>query len=70
MAAERAQTLRAAVRQLPADYRQVILLRNIERLQFNEIGDVMQRSGEAARKLWLRAIYRLRELLGASNERT
>jgi len=70
MAAEHAQALRAAVLQLPADYRQVILLRNIERLQFNEIGEVMQRSGEAARKLWLRAIDRLRELLGASNERT
>jgi RNA polymerase sigma-70 factor, ECF subfamily len=70
MAAEHAHTLRAAVQQLPADYRQVILLRNIERLPFNEIGEVMQRSGEAARKLWLRAIDRLRELLGASNERT
>ena len=70
MAAEHAHALRAAVQQLSADYRQVILLRNIERLPFNEIGEVMQRSGEASRKLWLRAIDRLRELLGASNERT
>jgi RNA polymerase sigma-70 factor, ECF subfamily len=70
MAAEHAHALRMAVQQMPADYRQVILLRNIERLPFNEIGEVMQRSGEASRKLWLRAIDRLRELLGASNERT
>ncbi len=69
MATEQAQALRAAIRQLPADYRQVVLLRNIERLQFNEIGEIMQRSGEASRKLWLRAIDRLRGLLGASNER-
>jgi len=69
MAAEQAQTLRVAFQQLPTDYGQVILLRNIERMQFNEIGEAMQRSGEAARKLWLRAIDRLRELLGASNER-
>ncbi len=70
MAAEEAQALRAALKQLPDEYQQVILLRNIERLQFNEIGEAMQRSGEAARKLWLRAIDRLRSLMGASNERS
>jgi RNA polymerase sigma-70 factor (ECF subfamily) len=65
MAAEHVDGLRAALLQLPADYRQVILLRNIERLPFQEIGERMQRSNEAARKLWVRAIDRLRELLGA-----
>jgi RNA polymerase sigma-70 factor (ECF subfamily) len=65
MAAEHVDSLRAALLQLPADYRQVILLRNIERLPFQEIGERMQRSNEAARKLWVRAIDRLRELLGA-----
>jgi RNA polymerase sigma-70 factor (ECF subfamily) len=65
MAAEHADTLRTALLQMPADYRQVILLRNIDRLPFQEIGERMQRSNEAARKLWVRAIDRLRELLGA-----
>lgn len=70
MAAEQAASLRAALLRLPEDYRQVILLRNIERLSFQEIGEQMQRSNEAARKLWVRAVDRLRELLGAGNERT
>jgi RNA polymerase sigma-70 factor (ECF subfamily) len=70
MAAEQAAALRAALLRLPEDYRQVILLRNIERLSFQEIGARLQRSNEAARKLWVRAVDRLRELLGAGNERS
>ena len=69
MAAEQAASLRAALIRLPDDYRQVILFRNIERLSFQEIGERMHRSNEAARKLWVRAVDRLRELLGAGNER-
>lgn len=68
MASEQAAALVAALDHLPPIYRQVILLRNIERLPFDEIGAKMDRSGEAARKLWVRAVDRLRTLLGASNE--
>ncbi len=66
--AEQTTLLRSTLEQLSAEHRQVILLRNIKRMAFGEIGKEMDRSGEAARKLWLRAIDRLRELLGASNE--
>jgi RNA polymerase sigma-70 factor (ECF subfamily) len=66
--AEQALQLRSALSQLSADHRQVIVLRSIERKSFQQVGEAMQRSSEAARKLWLRAVDRLRELLGASRD--
>jgi RNA polymerase sigma-70 factor (ECF subfamily) len=49
----------------PADYRDVILLRHVEGLPFDEIGRRMQRTSGAARMLWMRAIQSLRERLTA-----
>lgn len=54
-----AQTLE----QLPDDYRTVILLRQQLDLTFAEIGERMNRSADAARMLWGRAILRLSDLL-------
>ena len=48
---------------LAADYRTVILLRHREGLKFGEIAARMNRSTDAARKLWLRAIEELRQRL-------
>jgi RNA polymerase sigma-70 factor (ECF subfamily) len=45
---------------LPADYREVIILRHIQLLPFDEVGRRMDRSSGAARMLWLRAIKQLR----------
>jgi RNA polymerase sigma-70 factor (ECF subfamily) len=45
---------------LPSDYRDVILLRNIEGLPFPEVAARMDRSPGAVRMLWLRAIDTLR----------
>lgn len=47
--------------ELPADYREVIVLRHIEALPFEEVAKRMGRSAGAARMLWLRAIQSLRE---------
>lgn len=47
--------------ELPADYRDVIVLRHLEGLRFEEIATRMDRSTGAARMLWLRAIQSLRE---------
>lgn len=47
--------------ELPADYREVIILRHIDGLPFEEVGRRIQRSTGAARMLWLRAIRKLRE---------
>ena len=47
--------------ELPHDYRDVIVLRHLESLPFEAIGQRMERSAGAARMLWLRAIQALRE---------
>lgn len=45
---------------LPHDYRQVLLLRNLKGLSFDEVAAELDRSASAARMLWLRAIDHLR----------
>lgn len=54
----------SALARLPADYQQVIVLRSLQRLPFNEVAEQMGRSRPAAQMLWLRAVRRLTELLG------
>ena len=60
---EDVQRLQQALRQLNPDHEAVIRLRNWERLSFAEIGQRLGRSEEAAKKLWARAITRLKEVL-------
>src|SRR5262249_33428174 len=55
--------LQQALQQLSDEHRQVIQLRNFDRLEFDEIGRQMERSAEAARKLWARALVKLRHIL-------
>ena len=45
---------------LPPDYKEVIILRNLEGLPFEEIAHHMARSPAAVRKLWTRAIAKLK----------
>jgi RNA polymerase sigma-70 factor (ECF subfamily) len=47
---------------LPADYRTVIVLRNLEGLTFEEVARRMERSPGAVRVLWLRALDKLRKV--------
>src|SRR3954454_18493525 len=49
--------------QLPADYREVIVLRHIEGLSFEQVADRMGRSAGAVRMLWMRALKKMREQL-------
>jgi RNA polymerase sigma-70 factor (ECF subfamily) len=60
---ERAAVLADLLAQLPSHYREVIVLRDLEGLGFAEVGIRMGRSTAAVRKLWVRAIDRLRQLL-------
>ncbi|MEO1618254.1 MAG: sigma-70 family RNA polymerase sigma factor [Planctomycetota bacterium] len=55
--------LAAAIERLPMDYREVILLRHIEGLQFAEVAKRIDRTPGAARMLWVRAIGKLRDKL-------
>ena len=56
IAQEESWLLEQALARLPDDYRQAVTLRNWHQLSFVEVGSLMQRSPEAARKLWTRAI--------------
>jgi len=60
---EWAVLLADAIESLPADYREVIILRNLEGLKFDEVATRMVRSSGAVRMLWARAIERLSESL-------
>lgn len=62
---EEAEELRVAMLKLSADHRRAILLRNWERLPFEEIGQRMGRTTDAAKKLWSRALQQLRKHLQA-----
>jgi len=58
---ERALALRRALERLPEDYRLVVVLRFEEGRSFEEIGRLTDRSPDAARKVWSRAMERLRQ---------
>ncbi len=57
--------VQAALARLPAHYREVIVLRNFDLLEFDEMAAMFDRTPDALRALWLRAMQRLkRELEG------
>jgi RNA polymerase sigma-70 factor (ECF subfamily) len=57
---EEAEALERAFKQLPEDYRQVVVLHHGESRTFEETARLMKRSEAAVRKLWARALDRLR----------
>jgi RNA polymerase sigma-70 factor (ECF subfamily) len=52
-----------AINDLPEDYREVIRLRHFEGLLLEEVGKRIGRTPEAVRKLWVRGLEKLAELL-------
>ncbi len=48
--------------QLRPQYRQVIIMRNLQGLTFEEIAERMERNAGAVRMLWLRAVDKLKQL--------
>lgn len=65
---EQAVWLAAALDRLPADYREVILLRQFEDLGFGEVADRMGRTVDAVQKLWVRGLDHLRRLVEAAGD--
>ena len=61
MAGEQRAALERVLERLPADYRQIIRLRYEEERPFVEIAEIMKRSPNAVRKLWVRAMEQVRE---------
>ena len=66
IAHEQEQTSQIVLARLPADYRRVIGLRYQEGRSFEEIGRLLQRTPNAVRLLWLRAIERVKLEMGAA----
>jgi RNA polymerase sigma-70 factor (ECF subfamily) len=60
---ERAARVADQLARLPSDYRDVLVLRNLEGLPFGEVARHMGRSPGAVRILWVRALDQLRHLL-------
>ena len=63
---ERFDRLQEAVNTLSGDYRQVVLLARIEGLSMKQVGERMNRSPDAVKKLFGRALRKLRTQLSDS----
>lgn len=69
MQAELMAALQAAKQALPPAYQEVIELRSVEHLSFEEISRRLNRSADASRKLWCRAVDALQaELLSQNHD--
>jgi RNA polymerase sigma-70 factor, ECF subfamily len=62
---EREWQVAEAMAQLAPDHREVILLRNLERLPFEDVAVRMGRSRPAVQMLWMRAIQKMQQALTA-----
>jgi len=60
---ERELLVADALARLSAEHRQVILLRNVQGLAFDEVARLMGRSRPAAQMLWMRALRKMQEFL-------
>jgi RNA polymerase sigma-70 factor (ECF subfamily) len=65
--AEDEARLRAAMARLPDEARLVLAWRQHDRLGWAEVGARLGKSAEAARKVWFRAVERLRTEMGAGD---
>jgi RNA polymerase sigma-70 factor, ECF subfamily len=61
---ERDSRLADAIKTLPTRYREVIVLRHIEGLSFPEVARRLRRTEDSVKNMWVRALNRLRALLG------
>ncbi len=61
---EQAVLLSDALGRLPADYREVLILRHLEGLTFPQVAARMGRSLDSVEKLWARALARVRRAFG------
>ncbi|WP_231617846.1 sigma-70 family RNA polymerase sigma factor [Novipirellula aureliae] len=56
--------LAAALEALPEDYRQVIVLRNIEGMAFADVAQAMGKTVNSVEKLWVRGLAKLKTAMG------
>jgi len=65
---EQEEMLQRVLNRLPENYRQAIVLRQREQCSFEVIGERLNCSAEAARKLWMRGLERLQEELAHESD--
>jgi RNA polymerase sigma-70 factor (ECF subfamily) len=65
---EQAAAIQSALGRIPDDYRRVIVWYQYDQHTFEEIGRRLDRSPEAARKIWSRALVRLTQELGPTHD--
>jgi RNA polymerase sigma-70 factor (ECF subfamily) len=65
---ERAVLLANGLSQLPADYREVLVLRELQGKSLSEAAAQMGRTPDAVQKLWARALVQMRRLMQSSLE--
>lgn len=65
---ERAVMLANALDRLPDDYREAIVLRHLEGLSFPQVAERMCRTEDSVKKLWARALGRLKRALESALE--
>jgi RNA polymerase sigma-70 factor (ECF subfamily) len=61
---ERELAVADALTRLTPDHREVVILRNLQRLPFDEVARRMNRTRPAVQMLWMRAIHKLQDELG------
>lgn len=64
---EQAVLLAHALDKLSDDYREVLVLRHIEELSFQEVATRMDRTLDSVKKLWTRALIKLRQSIEKLN---
>jgi RNA polymerase sigma-70 factor, ECF subfamily len=60
---EQGVLLAEALARLPADYREVVILRHFEELTFPEVAKRMERTVDSVQKLWVRALANLKQAM-------
>jgi RNA polymerase sigma-70 factor (ECF subfamily) len=60
---EQGVLLAEALARLPADYREVVVLRHFEELTFPEVARRMERTVDSVQKLWVRALATLKQAM-------
>ncbi len=63
---EQGVLLAEALARLPDDYREVIVLRHLEELTFPEVADRLGRTVDSVQKVWVRALAKLRQMMGSA----
>ena len=66
MRLEREIQIADAIARLEPDHQEIIVLRNLERLPFEEVAQRMGRSRPAVQMLWMRAVKKLQEEMGTA----